>query len=67
MCVQNSPLGYYRDSYIRLSGWDSIVADNRLNKAGLKLGRRHKKSNIVIDIAFAVRMQLAYVIQDFLA
>ena len=67
MCVQNSPLGYYRDSYIRLSSWDSIVTDNRLNKAGLKLGHRHKKSNIMRDIAFAVRMQLAYVIQDCLA
>lgn len=52
MCVQNSPSGYYRDSYIRLSGWDSIVTDNRLNKAGLKLGGRHKKSNIMRDIAF---------------
>ena len=52
MYVQNSPSGYYRDSYIRPSSWDSIVTDYRLNKAGLKLGHRHKKSNIVMDIAF---------------
>ena len=28
------------------------MTDNRLNKAALKLGHRHKKSNIVTDIAF---------------
>lgn len=65
MCVQNSPSGYYRDSYIRLSSWDSTVTDNRLNKAGLKLECRHKKSNIMMDIAFAVSMQRLYVIQDY--
>lgn len=28
------------------------MTDNRLNKAALKLGHRHKKSNIMMDIAF---------------